>query len=554
MSSRSQRPAESENTSTTLLSTLQRLIRIRGGLSALIAIAGAAAMLLGLILLLFIPELRGSAYIVLVFGSVLLLFSLMVSFNTVRQSISGRRGRYGTNTAIMIAAAVTLGTLSFVLVELINIERLDLTATRQFTLAPQSLDILNDLSEPVQVIAFFVPDDPRQELFRIDSENRLNEFEHRSDNKLEYRFVDPDREPTLANRYRISEYPTIVFEGQESGRQHRLTAPQFAERDFASALLIVTGVERKLIYYLTGHGERDYQDTELGSHEGFGLAISGMFGDNYSVIPLSLVQNPGIPGNPAAIVIAGPTRDLDSQEYQIVFDYLKDGGRILLLLEPDPPQTFKDLLASWAVEVEEGIVVDLGSSLSGQPQTPLIQRAQYNTNEPVGAITSLVEQSYFPGTASFVPSFPPEEMPATITQYPVALTTVLSCLTLDVTVTDCPDRDFGARVPVLAVQGIAPLGGEPNLDVAYTSKIVVFGDVDFATNFHINSVGNRDLVLNSVNWLTEDFTLASVRPKAITSRELVVTGREMQIIRALSWLVLPSLMAIFAGVAWWRRR
>jgi len=437
---------------------------------------------------------------------------------------------------------------------LINIERLDLTATRQFTLAPQSLEILDDLSEPVQVTAFFVPDDPRQELFRIDSENRLNEFEHRSDNKLEYRFVDPDREPTLANRYRISEYPTIVFEGQESGRQHRLTAPQFAERDFASALLIVTGVERKLIYYLTGHGERDYQDTELGSHEGFGLAISGMFGDNYSVIPLSLVQTPGIPGNPAALVIAGPTRDLDSQEYQIDFDYLKDGGRILLLLEPDPPQTLKDLLASWAVEVEEGIVVDLGSSLSGQPQTPLIQRAQYNTNEPMSAITSLVEQSYFPGTASFVPSFPPEEMPATITQFPVALTTVLSCLTLDVNVTDCPDRDFGVRVPALAVQGIAPLGGEPNLEVAYTSKFVVFGDVDFATNFHINSVGNRDLVLNSVNWLTEDFTLASVRPKAITSRELVVTGREMQIIRALSWLVLPSLMAIFAGVAWWRRR
>ncbi len=554
MSSRSQRPAASEETGTTLVATLQRLIPIRGGLSALIAIAGAAAMILGLILLLFIPELRDSAYIVLVFGGLLLLVSLLVSFNAVRHGISGRRGRYGTNTVIMIAAAVALGTLAFVLVGLFDIDRWDLTATRQFTLAPQSLDILEELSESVEVTAFFVPNDPQQELFRIDSENLLNEFEHRSGNRLEYTFIDPDRQPTLANRYRISEYPTIVFEGQDSGIQHRLTAPQFAERDFASALLIVTAVERKLIFYLTGHGERDLQDTELGSREGFGLAASGMFGDNYNVIPLSLVQNPGIPGNPAAIVIAGPTRDLNTQEYQVVFDYVKNGGRVLLLLEPDPPQTFKDLLKAWAVEVEEGTVVDLGSSLSGQPQTPLIQRAQYNTQEPVGAITSLVEQSYFPGTASFAPSFPPEEMPATITQYPVALTTVLSCLTLDVSVTDCPDRDFGARVPALAVEGIAPLGEDPNLDVAYTSKIIVFGDVDFATNFHLNSVGNRDLVLNSVNWLTEDFTLASVRSKPVTSRELVVTGREMQIIRAMSWLVLPSLMAIFAGIAWWRRR
>ena len=554
MSSRSQRPTSSDETSTTLVSTLRRLIPIRGGLSALIAIAGAVAMLLGLVLLLFIPELRGSAYIVLVFGGLLLLVSLMVSFGTVRHSISGRRGKYGTNTTIMIVAAVALGVLSFVLVELFNIERWDLTATRQFTLAPQSLDILEDLSEPVQVTAFFVPNDPRQEPFRIDSENLLNEFEHRSDSKLEYRFVDPDRQPSLANRYRVSEYPTIVFEGQESGAQHRLTAPLFAERDFASALLIVTGVERKLIFYLTGHGERDLQDMELGSREGFGLAASGMFGDNYNVIPLSLVQTPEIPGNPAAIVIAGPTRDLNTQEYQVVFDYLRDGGRVLLLLEPDPPQTFKDLLASWAVDVEEGTVVDLGSSLSGQPQTPLIQRAQYNTNEPVGAITSLVEQSYFPGTGSFAPSLPAEEMPPTITQYPVALTTVLSCLTLDVNVTDCPDRDFGIRVPALAVEGIAPLGGVPDLDVPYQSKIIAFGDVDFATNFHLNSVGNRDLVLNSVNWLTEDFTLASVRSKPVTSRQLVVTGREMQLIRAFSWLVLPFLMTIFAGVAWWKRR
>jgi ABC-type uncharacterized transport system involved in gliding motility auxiliary subunit len=34
----------------------------------------------------------------------------------------------------------------------------------------------------------------------------------------------------------------------------------------------------------------------------------------------------------------------------------------------------------------------------------------------------------------------------------------------------------------------------------------------------------------------------------------VVTGREMQMIRALGWFVLPTVMALLATVAWWRRR
>ena len=94
----------------------------------------------------------------------------------------------------------------------------------------------------------------------------------------------------------------------------------------------------------------------------------------------------------------------------------------------------------------------------------------------------------------------------------------------------------------------------PDPNAARQTKAVIFGDKDFATNFHINSVGNRDLLLNSVNWLTEDYTLASVRSKPIASRRLIVTGREMQLVRGLSWIILPSLMALLAGVAWWRRR
>ncbi|PZC51211.1 MAG: ABC-type uncharacterized transport system involved in gliding motility, auxiliary component [Chloroflexi bacterium] len=541
-----------QEVSRTMFSFIQNA-PLKGVASLVLAVAGLVSMFVGVILLIFITELRGSGLLAIVLGGIFLTVAVMVSLNSILQSIAGRRGRYGANTVVMMVAFLTLSVLIYVFGTNAS-ARWDVTATRQFSLAPHTLQILENLGESIEVTAFFVPDDPNQEPYRIPSENLLNEFKHRSEGLFEYRFSDPDREPALANRYRITEYPSIVFEGTKSGLRHRLTAPLFEERDISSALLIVTGQERKQIFYLTGHGELDLSDVEPDSRGGFANARMGMNNDNYNVFPLSLIQNSEIPETTAVIIVAGPTRDLSNKEFELLSEYLRLGGRMLLLLEPNPPQTFRDLLAQWAITVEEGTIVDIGSSLAGQPQTVLIQSPQYNDQEPVDAITALVEQNYFVGATSIVPSLPREELPSTIELYPVATSTMLSCMTLDEKINDCPNADYRVRIPAFAMQGIAPINANPDPKAKSQTKMVILGDRDFATNFHINSVGNRDLLLNSVNWLAEDYALASVRSKPIALRRLIVTGREMQLIRGMSWFVLPVLMAFLAGVAWWRRR
>ena len=553
MANPSQRPSPRQEPSVTLVSLIQRAIPLRGSLSVAIAIAGVMALFLGFILLLFIQELRGAAYTVLAVGGILLLAALLTSFATVVESVTGRRGRYGSNTLIMVAAFIALAVLVQV-VAVRNSVRWDTTATREFSLAPQTLEILDTLAEPVQATAFFVPGASQQEPYRIPSENLLNEFQHRSNGNFDYRFIDPDLEPTLAMQYGVTQYPTIVFEGRESSFQFRLIAPLFQERDFTSALLIVTDIQRKTVYLLEGHGERGIFDE---SEQGFAFAADGLFRDNYGVIPISMAQFPLIPSDAAALIIAGPNRDLTDEEAQIIHAYLKGGGRLLLLLEPDPPQTFKDLLARWAVTVNEGVVVDLVSSLAGQPQTPLIRFGKPADAPPlpIDAITLPLDQSYFPGAITFQPSLPPEEMPDYIAHYALAVTTSASCLTTDLEVNNCPQGGFGCpRTPAIALQAIAPLNEEPDLDAPRETRIVVFGDTDFVTNFHFSSLSNEDLFLNAVNWLTEDISLASVRPKSIAFRRLVVTARQTQLIRGLSWFVLPAGMVLLSGVAWWRRR
>lgn len=554
---RSSRSAASqEETSGTLASFIQRAIpsTAKGTVSAILAFGGILSLLVGTLFWLFFLELKGTSYTVLAIGGILILVAALISFTAVRQSITGRRGRYSSNTAVMVIAFVTLGLLIY-LVGARNPIRWDVTATQQFSLAPQTLSILENLSEPIQITAFFVPGKIQHEPMRAPVENLIDEFSHRSDGRLEYRFVDPELEPTLAIRYGVIRYPTLVFEGLDSGRIHRLPAPLFEERDFASALLIVTGVERKTVYFLTGHGERSTEDTAPDSHDGFGLAASGMVTDNYSIGTLSFSQNPAIPEDAAAIIIPGPTRDLPEESMQLLHNYLRTGGRILLLLEPNPPQAMQTFLNRWGLRIRDGIIVDLGSSLAGQPQTPLIQQEQFFVDTPQSqSIVSPLDQTYFPGSVSFESILPGEEMPNTIRLIPLARTTILSCVTMDVNVKTCPGLSPTLLIPAMAVQASAPINEEPAENASREGRLVVFGDTDFASNYHLYSLSNTDLLLNSVNWLTEDVSLASVRPKPITFRQIVVTSREMQVIRGLGWFLLPVLMGLFAGVVWWRRR
>ena len=139
------RPPAEEPTGTTLFSAIRRVVSIGGGLGLALTVIGAAAVLLGVVLVLFIPELRGAGYLVIIIGSFLFLGTLLISFQAVWESLTGRRGRYGTNTLVMIVTFIALAVLVFVVVER-NTVRWDTTATKQFSLAPQTLEILGGLA------------------------------------------------------------------------------------------------------------------------------------------------------------------------------------------------------------------------------------------------------------------------------------------------------------------------------------------------------------------------------------------------------------------------
>jgi len=68
------------------------------------------------------------------------------------------------------------------------------------------------------------------------------------------------------------------------------------------------------------------------------------------------------------------------------------------------------------------------------------------------------------------------------------------------------------------------------------------------------SLGNRDLFMNMINWLTSDEDLISIRPKSPDDRPLTMTTQKLNLAFWLSVVFFPLTVVGFGLATWWKRR
>ncbi len=456
-------PEEEEHLSGTLLGSLHAATQGLGGYGTALFGGGIFAVILGGIVYLLVSDLRLYASIILGIGAALLLLGIVTSWRAVSATLGARRGRYGVNSIVMVTAFLgIIAVASFLLFE--NAWRFDVTATNQFSLATRTKNLLSELDHKVEATAFFVEDDPAQQIELGLVENTLREFDARSNN-FSYRVVDPDREPEIARNLGVFRYRTIAFQcvapeetclipETNRPRVHLVSPSTFLEQDFVTAMLIVTEQEQKKVYFLTGHQERSISDAEAES-DGYGIAASlGLRGENYAVEDFNLLgSDPVVPEDATLVIIAGPKRDFfalgQDSETKALDDYLQAGGRLLVLLDPEERgpndegmKDFRDFLARWGIQVLPGHIVDEQSrDEAGRSPVVLRERLQYGweylTVFPQEAFTQFyglggphmalmatslanvtgnLDATYYPGAVALAPSegvffFPPEGLP-----------------------------------------------------------------------------------------------------------------------------------------------
>ena len=107
---------------------------------------------------------------------------------------------------------------------------------------------------------------------------------------------------------------------------------------------------------------------------------------------------------------------------------------------------------------------------------------------------------------------------------------------------------------VSAVTTIEAKSGENANAPNQETRVVVFGDSDFASNGALGIQGNRDLFMNTVGWLSQQEDLISIRPKEPDDRRITLTAAQQSNIVWLSLFGIPAIIFGTGVYGWWRRR
>ena len=509
---------------------------------------GALCAVIGLILDSMVPEKRTLTLSITVFGAVLFLAGVVLNARAIGAALQGRRAR-----AASASVGYTLTVLAVVV--LVNFlstrhhKRVDLTENKDFSISEQTVKVLEGLPREVTVTSFSRESDPgRQKL-----QDLLEEYTYRT-RKLTVHYVDPDKNPAEVRRYNVSELGTIVV---ESGKQEqRVNAGD--EESITNALIKVTSDKERVVYATTGHGEHDLNDTQRGGLSALKAALEKQ---NYVVKPLTL--NQGVPADASALLIDGPEKPFLEAEVKMVTDYVDQGGRLFLAVDPGNDPGFSPLLDQFGAKVRKDVVIDKVSQLfGGDARIPMVAQDGYDRTHP---ITKTFEyQTIFPMASSLDVKDAP---PAGVTATKLAHTSELSWgetsedemrsgrIQLDegkdtrgpITLAAAFEKKEAAPPAVPARDGAAP----PS---APSARVVLFGDGDFISNNYINAGGNGDLALNAIAWLVEQGELMSIRPKSSSPRIAILSPAQ---VFYYFWTIvaIAPLMIAASGVAiWWRRK
>ncbi|MGH9476194.1 MAG: GldG family protein [Terriglobales bacterium] len=417
----------------------------------------------------------------------------------------------------------------------------DWTKNHQYSLSAESVKILSELHQPLHLILFDRSSNfgaAREFFDRYQRQSRL----------VEVQYIDPDRHPVQAKRYKIQSYGSIVVSSQ--GRQQIVTT--MTEQDVTNAIVRVLKGAKKVVYFAEGDGERDPGDN---GRSGYSALKTALESENFTVEKLVLAQTPAVPGDCAALIVAGPTHALLVPEVTAIQNYINGGGDVLFMLNPETAGPLVDYLQSQLnVKLTPDVVVDtsgIGRLFGASELMPVV--ANYDQHPITANMNGMA--TLFPDARTVEAGSAPNSR-AVVS--PLLETTPDSFATThfannQVRVDAATDRHGPLT---LGVAGTLPTvsAGLQTVGDSTEARFVVYGSPDIVSNAILDFQGNRDLFLNTMDWLAGQKQFITIRPKPPTGAPVNITAGHM---RGLFWMFLiglPLLIIIVGSAVNLKRR
>ncbi len=482
-----------------------------------------------------------------IIGGLCILTGIAVNYRQILASLGKRSTKYAFNyvLSLILVVAIVSG-LNFVGQR--HPKRFDLTAEGQYTLAPQTVKILNNLNQDVDIKAFFSGGEygPLKEL--------ITEYRTIS-SRIHLEFIDPDRQPDVARQNEVEIYGvyqnpltgsqlrfgTVVISAGDRKERIEKRSEEVLEQDLTNAIIKALRTETPKVYFVRGHAEKDPEDNE---QRGYSDAKKAMQDQGYLVDSVNLVEAGQVPEDATALIMAGPEREPFEQELNYINDYLAKGGGVLILTDPEPSPSLEGFLKEWGVQVDNNLVLDVsgvGQLMGTGPSIPLV------TSYESHAITDRFEaMTFFPLTRSVQPMDSP---PEGVTVETLFKSNPNSWGETDLSTPEAqldPETDLEGPLP-LAVAVKKEIKAATEETPAVHARMVVAGTSNFPINAYFSAQGNGNLFLNMISWLAQDDDLISIRPKDPEDRRIVLSQSQLSLIRLFVIFLFPGIVLV-AGI------
>ena len=485
-----------------------------------------------------------------------------------------RSTQSGTNAFVAtLSVLIILGLINFLGIRYHL--RLDLTDSQLFTLSPQSRELVSNLPETMKVWLFSKEQN-------IQDRELLDNY-HRQSNKFKFEYVDPQLKPGIAEKFGVKDYGEVYLEFQNKRQVVQIISEneRLSEVKLTARLQQITSSKTAKIYFLQGHGEHPLS----ASKGAISQAIQGLIDKNFITSGLNLAEQPQVPDDAAVIVVAGPQKELLTGEITALQNYLNRGGNLLLMIDPNTNPKIDTILKDWGVRLDDRLAIDTsGANLQLGPAAILVTEygqhpitkdfgkniSVYPLTRPleidsVSGIESMALLKTKPYPGSWAESDQKSEKlefnegkdlkgPLTLV---VALTRKLSNQTSP-TPTPIPTNS-PTPIPTNSPTPIPTNSPTPiptnSPATAKESRLVVFGNSNFAVDGLFGQQLNGDVFLNSVSWLSQqDQQLLSIRPKEPKNRRIIISTFQANLLTISALFLLPLIGLVTGFIIWWKRR
>jgi ABC-type uncharacterized transport system involved in gliding motility auxiliary subunit len=446
--------------------------------------------------------------------------------------IKARQTRYGAYVALYVIVILAVVFAANYLAKNHN-KTVDVTSNKQYTLSDQTKKVVGDLKKTVDVYYFDKSDNYERARDILDRYRNLSP-------RLDVKYVDPDKKPDVARVEGVHAMGDIIF---DSGAKKE-TAKALTEEELTGALIRVLKSGARIACFVQGSGEHQLDES---GREGYSVFKAALEKNNYKTQVISLIEKPEVPKECNIVVVGGPKRDYLQPAIDALKNYIVAGGHALFEFDPVlnlPDEKLGDtpglaaLVETWGITANSDVILDLSaaSQLFGQTSPVVGSYESHPITRPMGDNASV-----FPLSRSLTVKSPAEKLFST--------TAASYALTNPKLPIHESDLEKAAKGPF--VLGAAATVGSG----ATAGRVVAIGSSNWVGNQILSApMANRDLALNTMNWLTSDEDLISIRPKEPEDRRLRITGRGTATIFWISVVGLPMIVIASGVSVWWKRR